>query len=574
MKKTTKRTLAVLLAGTMAVSMAACGSGEPVKETTAAVAQTEKNQETAETAAAEELYHNTEGFPIVKEPITIEMAGIGGVTKDWQSTHVIKKIEEEMGIKINCTTYEGSIVATQFATQITTDTLPDIMGNYNAISKATANQYGAEGYLLDLADYLHVMPNFAKFLEENPEFAAFNTTEDGSIYSFDRIRAEAEPKYELYVSKENQEKYGFSVDEIKTVDDFYNVLKSIKEQNPDVIPWGWASSGFGQRGVNVIRTAFGMDTSLVFENAKGVDADGNVILYDITDNSKEYYKYMNKLWEEGLVDQEAFIMTLEEYYSKIRKGDYVFWFEWSDLVTGVQAADGSVYQDYDSLVALTSDVNPVSTYIMCDPYITNARVMVSAKTKYPEAVCRLLDYMFTEEGFYFFNYGTEGETYDLVETEIGTMAVNSDKYWDQANYANINDWRRQEVMINNVFQIVLDKTVLQAVHNASDEELVDYMTKDSSYSYAHHAHLEQAIRAQAEDVRYGSFLPVALTDDENKEIGQLQTDMATLISRYNAQFIVGDLDVDTEWDSYVKEIGSFWNKIQPVIQGAHDRMSK
>lgn len=523
---------------------------------------------------ASDAYYNTDGyFPIVNEPITITMSGLCEFGIEFEETHVFKRIASDMGIQIDHTGWDNNEIGTmQFATMITTDTLSDLLFGYAGISKATANQYGAEGYLLDLTDYLDIMPNFAKFLEENPEFAAFNKTEDGSIYSLDRTRKEMEPKHALYVSKADQEKYGFSVSDIKSVEDFYEVLKSIKEQDPEVIPWGWCKEGVGIRGLSVVRSAFGIDTALSHANSKGVDAEGNVILYDITDANKDYYKYMNQLWDEELIDQEAFILTQDEYRSNIQSGKYVFWYDWAELAAGLDAPDGSCYQEYDRLMVLTSDYCEVPTYIMYNPYNTAARCMVSAKTQYPEAICRLLDYMFTEEGYYFYTAGTEGETYEWVDNGLGDMVISSENFWDKEKYQSKDEWMNHEVRPLDILQIVLDYATLEAVHEASDEKLEQYISEDPNYSRTVQAHYEKYIREQAEEVRYASWLPTPLNDEENAEISQPEMDMNTLLEQYNARFISGDLDVDADWDAFVKQISVFWDKLQPVYQASYDRI--
>lgn len=576
MKERTKKLSALLLAAAMTASLAACGGAEtadsqPVEEQVSG--ETKEAASTAEPAAdaEEELYYNKEGFPIVKEPITIEVAGWQDTTLDWEKTHVVKKIEEEMGIKIKATGYKDSAAwDTQYATMLATDTLPDLVW-CGSFSKATINENGEEGYLLDLSDYLEIMPNFAKFLEENPEYAAYHTTEDGSIYSIDRVRSTALPQSGLYVSKADQEKYGFSVEDIKTVEDFYNVLKSIEEQNPDVIPLSFTfDKECAQRAMWGIRTAFGIyscDHNVLY----GVDDQNQVILYDITENNKAYLQYMNRLWEEDLLDHDAFIMTGDEFSSKVRNGEVVFWHDWSYLSSGL-AADMSVWEEYDCLAAMTSEYNEVPTYVTAPPYNSSARVYVSASTDYPEAICRLIDYTFTEEGQTFFNWGTEGETYELVDDGLGNMIPNIDNFWDQENYATKDEWKMQEVMCVNALNCIIPMQSREIVAAATDEELEKMIFEDDNYTYTADAHLELAIRKQADVVRYPSYLPAVLNADENGAISQPLTDMKLLIEQYKAQFVSGELDIANEWDSYVEQISGFWNQVQPVVQGAYDRI--
>ena len=559
MKSRTRKLSALLLATVMAMSFAACG-GNPT------------GGQDSTGSGDEKLYYNKEGFPIVNETITINVAGVQGTTKDWQNTYMVRKIEEMMGIKMNCTSYlDTTAWTTQYAAMITTDELPDLMINAN-LSRDVTNQNGEEGILLDLSQYLDIMPNFAKFLKENPEYAAYNTAPDGGIYSLDRVRPVETPLYTLYVLKADQEKYGFSVKDIKTTEDFYNVLKSIKAQDPDRIPLSLTIDGnSGQRAIWVLRTAFGI-FSVNNCPVLGVDEQGVINLDDISDNYRAYLTYLNRLWEEKLLDQESFIMTSEEYRAKTKAGEAVFFHDWSFL--GVATGqDESVYEEYDALSVLTSEYNEVPTYVHFTPFSEGSRVLVSAHTKYPEAICRLIDYAFTEEGQTFFYYGCEGETFDYVDDGYGNQTVDSSNYWDSSKYESIDAWRKQEVVIWQTLNLIEESSTRSFVDHATDEQLEDMIFNDENHIYTKEAFHEKYIRAQAEVERYPSYLPLAFTSEESEETSQYTTDMNLLLSQFKAQFITGEKSTESDWDAYVKQIKVFWDKIQPSYQAAQDRVN-
>ena len=563
--KTIKKMLTLALASVLALSVVACGGG---KEEEKAPAAEEVN---TEAEAEEELYYNVEGLPFVKEPIEIEVAGVQGATTDWNSTYTVQKVEELMGIKMNCTTYaDAATWSTQFATMMASDELPDLMMQID-MDKALTNDAGADGYLLDFTEYLDIMPNLAKFLDENPEFKAYHSTDDGSIYSLNNIRRNPGCMYSLYVSKADQEKYGFSVADIKTVDDFYNVLKSIKEQNPDAIPLSLQlDQGCGQRGIMVLNNAFNIDHTQL--NGKfDVDESGNVVLTDIDERNQALLKYVNRLWEEKLLDNEAYIMTADEYRSRIKTDEVVFFHDWAFLQNATGAADASIYREYDQLVALTSEYQTTPVYTYWTPQTERSRVMVSATTEYPEAICRLIDYTFSDEGFYFINYGVEGETYEFVEDEFGVRDVNHDKFWDQEKYTSSAEWLTQAVQIANGMNMVKYSPVDDAVLNATDEELNKMLYEDESMKYCMAASMELAIRAQTEETGYPAACGFAYSTEEADAISQLLTDMNLLIQQYRAQFVSGDLDVESDWDAYVKEIENYWTQIQPYVQSAYER---
>lgn len=579
MEKRSKKLAALLLGTVMCISVAGCGGqkgtpdaggGAETPQSTESKAPAESAQAAETAAEGEELYYNKEGFPIVKEPITIEVAGVQGPTKDWGNTYFVKKVEEMMGIKMNCTTYaDAATWQTQYATMLASDSLPDLMMQLN-VSKVSTNMDGADGYLLDFSDYLDVMPNLAKYLESHPEYAAYHTTSDGSIYSLDKVNEVGPRWYSLFVSKADEEKYGFSVDEIKTTEDFYNVLKSIKEQDPDVIPLSLTIGGeSGQRGILTIRNAFGL-TGVENTLVMSVDGQGQVNLDNLSDKYRAFLTYMNRLWEEELLDHETFIQTTDEFESKIADGKVVFWHSW----TGINLVMGSnygIYKDYDGLCAMTSEYQDEPIYTDQTPYTAAARVMVSAKTKYPEAICRLIDYVFTDEGRRFVLSGVEGETFDYVTDERGFQSVSYDGYWDQSKYASAQEWETQEVRIVNALDLWSVDASREFVEGLSDGELEALLDEGPDNGCMYSGFYENMIRKQVDKEIYASYQPLPLSLEEADEISQPQTDMELLIRQFRAQFIAGEKDIDTEWDSYVRQISSFWEQIQPIYQAAQDR---
>ena len=198
--------------------------------------------------------------------------------------------------------------------------------------------------------------------------------------------------------------------------------------------------------------------------------------------------------------------------------------------------------------------------------------MVSAKTKYPEAICRMLDYEFSEEGQWFYAYGLEGESYDVVTDENGYTSPDLSAYWDQANYSSAEDWRTQKVTMLNSLTVVNANKGTGFAKGLSDEKRDEVLEKGVA-AYLSQAHTEKYMRRQNAQEIYPSFLPVVLSDEETDATAQPLNDMTTLIGQFRAQFITGEKDIETEWDTYAAQISGFWDQIQPAYNAAHARMS-
>ena len=88
-------------------------------------------------------------------------------------------VENILNIKLN-SVYQGNSAANEFLYW------KDQLENVDMISgtAATLSEYGEGGYLVNLAEYLEDMPNFAAYLEENPivKLSITGNTETGAIY--------------------------------------------------------------------------------------------------------------------------------------------------------------------------------------------------------------------------------------------------------------------------------------------------------------------------------------------------------------------------------------------------------
>lgn len=513
-------------------------------------------------------YYNEEGFPIVKDEITIKVAGLRGVTQKWEDTFTVKKIKENMGIAMDITTYVDSTSwDTKFAGMLQNGTLADLMLNM-ANSRDEIDKYGDDGYILNLADYMDLMPNLKKYLDENPDYATSVYTTDGKLYSLSSTKQRSEGTALLYVSKEDQEKYGFKASDIVTVDDLYNVLKKIKEKDPDVIPMSFTFDyDSGQRGSFPIRTAFGIPS--VNGSFCMYEKDGKLIYGDVEDSYKAFLKYMNKLYEEKLLDNDAFIMTTNELQTKIRSGKCVIWSDWTRLQIAT-GADRDIWSKYDIIPSLTSKYNSKRQTMLPDRNGSAANIYVNADTPYPEAICRLIDYMFSEEGQIFFKYGIEGETFDWTTDKFGAKIPDCTNYYDYKNYDSADVWLAQAVQTSSAMRIRDYNLAYDVIEKATDEQLEYYISEEPTGMFAADAFYEYYLRKTGTE-ELQALPQIKRTKEENEVYETYYTDCSQLLLKYKGEFITGKKDIDATWPEYLSNVNKFLDKMRSSNQAALER---
>src|SRR5690606_24025725 len=106
--------------------------------------------------------------------------------------------------------------------------LPDLMF---MTSFTTANRYGQDGALVNILDYLDIMPNFSKWLEMYPEIKERYLAADGGMYMFPN-QGFGETNRIIWLYRDDIfRKHNLQIP--NTYDELYDVLKKLKELYPD-----------------------------------------------------------------------------------------------------------------------------------------------------------------------------------------------------------------------------------------------------------------------------------------------------------------------------------------------------
>ena len=575
MRKQGSKILAALLVASMTLSMAACGQDEVNSKVTESESKVAESTESATEPVQEDLYYNKEGLRICDDKITITVTGrASSNTPDWSKTAMIQYIEDEMGIAMDITTHASDVWKTQLALMQAEDNMPDLTVN-GSWDKAQSNQAGMDGYLLDLSQYLDIMPNFAAYLEANPDYKAYNTAPNGAIYGLAGVSETRSSKNYggIYVSLADMEKYGFTAEDISTTEGFYNVLKKIKETDPDRIPLCCTvDSSVAKAANHVLKAAFGVYV-MADNYMLGFDENGKALCYETTDNYKAYINYMNRLYEEKLLDNDCFIMTKDELKTKIKAGTPVFFSSADALMATLGAKDNTIVRDYYNLIAMKSDLVDEATVMYSSLVSNGTELWVSADTEYPEAICRLIDYcFFTYEGYLLTSFGVEGVSYVLEDDGFGNMVPNDSALFDaeKSGYENKSKWKWGANVVSGFATTFKRHPRDKFIETCSIEEL-DNVINGDVLSYISYAHNEKAVREQSDRCVFVSPGLVYLDTEKDKQ-ASLMTDIQTYVKTMKPQFIRGEVDIDAEWNNYVAKINSIGlEELLSIEQAAYDR---
>ena len=572
-----KQILSIVLATAMSVTLlAGCGqkNNEDSKgqESSSQAVSSQVQGSTAEQAGEEDPYKD---IRISDEVITLTMAGPSGATaQDWNSTLQFQEYEKRLGIKLDATAYSNEQWSSKFTLMMAADEMPDILalGQQN-ISRSEMQQYADEGYLLDFSKYLDVMPNVSRLMEEYPGWAKSITSDNGSIYGFTNLDLSGVSTFAEYCFMNQSWLDNLGLERPTTLDEFYNVLKAFKEQDAngngdpdDEIPFAYAA---GRRwGIVPIRLAFGIDdTREMFDDPLWTQKDGKVGLWNTTDNYKEYLKFMHKLYAEGLMNEDAFVVEAAELdaLGEENKVGYIA----NSYKVGVTKELQDEMKWYQVAGLTQEGYQDEQVWVKKNTYGTGVRIIANADTKYPEAIAKFVDYLHTPEGSLSTRNGYPGVTFDWIEVDGYKIADHAAKA-KEAGLDN-NEYRSKVLALGALSGCSFaEGTIYDMLNNIDLKELTD------TNSACWEASTVNAVRAEgvrrSTTVLKDVYPTLFYTDAENSERAIIVTDITNYFGNMVAQFVTGQSDIDAEWDNYLKKLDDMGlPRLLEIEQAAYDR---
>jgi len=504
----------------------------------------------------------TEGYPIVTEPVTITVVGVTnpaymGGAEDWAKNSFWVRMEEMTGVHVEFKQVVASDSWSELKSIIMGDTdLPDMFFQVN-FTKQEEQKFGKQGLLMDISPYINdtYMPNLMELDRQYQSILKEITTPSGAIYTLPEITAQL-PKRARENITVNQywcEQLGIGLP--TDTESFHQMLKAFKEgdSNGNGIADEIPMSVVGISELNKLMTMFGY---IWGENGMFADDENQTMTYvPVTENYKEFLKYFQKLYAEGLLDSQTFTQTRSDLKAK-GSGDLptigvIYTNSPRTIVDGLSQRypDGDIsdvnqirLNDYAFVVLTSADGKQYcpNNSNLC----TTGRFLMSSTCEYPEVVARWMDYLYTQEGGEAVWMGKEGVDFQVEGDTIvwldNGMPVADDKMLDIRVKAAIQ-------MNGNQPGIRPDACLLM------EPELLSIQSSVSEY------------------VR--TAMPSFYFDDEEvTKVSQITADLTPYVEQFAANAIVGNVDIDAEWDTFVKTLEAMrYRELLDLYQGCLDR---
>ncbi|NSW91301.1 MAG: extracellular solute-binding protein [Firmicutes bacterium] len=362
-------------------------------------------------------------LPIVKDKLTLRI--LSPTRADIQLGNdmpVFQELEKRTNIHLEWEILPITNPDEKFNLIMASGDIPDIIGYSNT---DLVLKYGMEGNLIPLQDLIkNYAPNIKKALD-NPlqgEKLPYKmnvwgeiTALDGNVYSIPCLTSSNAIGAVYGIREDWLKKLGLNIPE--TIDELYNVLKAFKERDPnsngeqDEIPF-IAGQGGKTNTILPIINAFGAHMDLY------VDPATDTIKYGpIEESYKEGLAFLNKLYTEGLLEQDYLTATRDQWLSKAGGNKAGFMFVWPG--SGFAASNAALQKlnpefNFTPILPMKSkDGKRYKDSATAGRYVLY-RTSISKSNKYPVETIKYLDYLFTEEATILVSYGIEGLHYNMV----------------------------------------------------------------------------------------------------------------------------------------------------------------
>lgn len=352
-----------------------------------------------------------------KSPITFEYFNADGKNGNWDNP-VAKAITEATGVTLDVSYPVASQgdAKEDVALMIANDEYPDMI-----YAKGSATDLYQAGALIDMTDLIEKYgPNIKKMYGAEMEKLKWSQDDPG-IYQLSyagvnqkTLTTGGSCQIQWAALKENDYKYP------KTLDEYEKMIKSYLAAHPktedglDMI--GITMSASDWHWMITLGNPAGLIADASPDNGQWIiDDEYNVHYKHVTDEEKEYFKWLCRMYNEGILDPNFATQTDDDYIAKVASGRVVAITdaEWHySQCEATLVADGKVDQTYVGLpVTLRED--QVEKALLYQGTTVGWGIGITKSCEDPVRAIKFLNYLCSDEGQILYHWGIEGENYFL-----------------------------------------------------------------------------------------------------------------------------------------------------------------
>ncbi|MEG0741745.1 MAG: sugar ABC transporter substrate-binding protein [Clostridia bacterium] len=499
-----------------------------------------------------------------EEPITVTV--FVGEARDQPNgdNKMFKKIEEAFGLKFEFEFLAGDLNET-LGVKIAGQDYADLMDGGNSEKLIESNA------LIDLMPYIskEETPNLYEYIEP---YLGRLLNQEGQLFVI--------PNYGRYY---NSEDYGYNYvngpaffiqkkalawadyPTIKTVDEYFDLIERYVAANPTTED-GAATEGFAILCEDW--RAFCLFNPV--QHLMGRPNDGDVIVdidnnykaeaYVIQDFAKPYYQKLNTLYHKGLISQDTFVMSYDQYIAKLSNGTVVGAFDqawdFQPATDALNAAKkyGDTYIGLPLVYSSEDAGKEVTEHYLNGTVINvNRGFGISINCQYPERLVRFMEALLSDEWQKQLWWGDEGVDYTV--NEEGRFVRTREQIDNAANAA----WKNANsayVLINSMPKKQGKMADGNCWDPASQPENYFLQMNDYDKEFLAHYNMQRPLDFFNDPITlapYGEAWQIDTT--VNQDANDAKAEFQDAERKLLPQIIMADAsEFDAKWDAFVQEV--------------------
>ena len=468
--------------------------------------------------------------------------------------YAIRWLEEQTGVNIEFVALPSDLgdASTKLSLMLSSDEYPDVI--CFALDKRKTVKFGTEGTFIPLNDLIDQYgDNVKRIFEMRPNYEKNAYAPDGNIYGFPTINecyhCTAYPK--LWYNSEWLA--SLEMKEPTTTEELKEVLLAVKNSDyngngkADEIPLTGSPDWDCQLEWYLMNFFVPCDkTTLSYVK------DGKVVFACDTDEFKQGLEYMHDLYENGLIDPATFSQTSDQMQQVIRSDEKkVFCYAADHFGMGIDLNDAHLNEITTAMVPVEGPGG--AGYQLHNDYVDQVEGFtwfITDKCRNVEAAFRVGDLLLSKEATMVQMYGEEGTYWGRLETPVeSVMGGVQANYWTDPGFtSNENDDYNKNTWWTGLY----DQTAEFCAEMQPRPENI--YTGDG---YAARLFDETA---KVEKYFYPEYLPKKIffaDEDDSESFATIQVSLQEFVKNRMAQFITGEISIEKDWDSYVKDLQNY-----------------
>ncbi len=485
--------------------------------------------------------------------------------EDYNTNAMTLQLEAELGYDLEFVVYPSTDYQAKINLMIQSgDALPDILiGDFTA---ASIYDWALAGALQPLTAYYAdpaLAANIQNTYEEVGDFRPLITMPDGQIYQIPKYAQSVgnEQAAKLFVDMSVLSELGLDVP--TTTEELAETLRKVVAAHPDMIGIAGYSSG--------------SNTSLWFDYLMNsfVYADstndfmkvenGQLSFAYTTEAWKTGLKYIKSLLDEGLIAKESLTQDQTQWITMIN----------SCKIFGLcYIAPGDLTDERKNIF---ESIEPVAgpegvRYARYNPTTPAGGMVVTSDCKNPEAAFKLGDLLCRQDYVITNRWGARGKDWDYFDDYVSTLTDYDPSQWS----ATIPGCEK--------LIIVYDDPTFWGSGNMQNRSWMGVGPQIRGFGVAggrainaktvtpFTLHMAQSYQ------QYPPFYPkeyvaaLMYTEEESGTINEILANLKIYVGLTCSNWLLGNGDIDAEWDAFQKELKSIGiDKAQEIAQAAYTR---